>query len=324
MSHFTVLVKIPKEKQTAVPSLEETIAELLAPYQENNNGDCPREFLEWNDEEDAYLKQYDEESVEQLKLADGTFKWPHDYHTPGQERRTFDRKPDRPTGCELVTVPFKELYWSFEHFMESYAGYKRRDPEKGRYGYWENPNRKWDWYQIGGRWRGLLIPKRGTRATYLGEGGTGHKLGLGGLKEDSTAEVGGVDALAYRDLDLEAMDATIDGKIEKFWAKVERVRGPKDKQEPFDEFDVRDTCWDLGLIDKDAEDKPLKPFTLEDLKRDHRAHWEFGTWAVLDEKGEWHEKGWFGMPDDHQRSYHEKFLNGTDPDTLLVIVDCHI
>lgn len=27
------------------------------------------------------------------------------------------------------------------------------DPKTGKHGYWENPNKKWDWWQVGGRYR---------------------------------------------------------------------------------------------------------------------------------------------------------------------------
>lgn len=30
------------------------------------------------------------------------------------------------------------------------------DPVMGKRGYWQNPNAKWDWYQIGGRWSGYF------------------------------------------------------------------------------------------------------------------------------------------------------------------------
>ena len=38
------------------------------------------------------------------------------------------------------------------------------DEETGRRGYWENPNARWDWYEIGGRWGGKLRLRDGTRA----------------------------------------------------------------------------------------------------------------------------------------------------------------
>ena len=35
------------------------------------------------------------------------------------------------------------------------------DEETGRCGYWQNPNARWDWYVIGGRWGGQLRLKGG-------------------------------------------------------------------------------------------------------------------------------------------------------------------
>jgi len=57
------------------------------------------------------------------------------------------------------------------------------------------------------------------------------------------------------------------------------------------------------------------------------------TYAALDEHGNWHAKGemgWFGCGSDDScstrlfgESYNEKFLSG-DPETWIVVVDCHI
>lgn len=38
------------------------------------------------------------------------------------------------------------------------------DPETGRRGYWSNPNAKWDWYEVGGRFEGSLPLKGGGHA----------------------------------------------------------------------------------------------------------------------------------------------------------------
>ena len=58
-----------------------------------------------------------------------------------------------------VEIPLKDTYATFEEYMEDYCGYSERDPETGKYGRWENPNRKWDWWEIGGRWAGHLLIK---------------------------------------------------------------------------------------------------------------------------------------------------------------------
>lgn len=55
----------------------------------------------------------------------------------------------------------KNQFSSFEDFMKEYAGYSERDVKTGRFGYWENPNKKWDWYVLGGRWSGFFTLKSG-------------------------------------------------------------------------------------------------------------------------------------------------------------------
>ncbi len=107
MSHFTVLV------------IGDNWEEQLAPYQENNMGTCPKEYLEWVPDEDA---------------DDG--------------------------------------------------------------GYWENPNRKWDWYLMGGRWTGFFKLKSGSRGI-LGEPGI--------LTDQATT---GSDQARLKDIDTEDMPAT--------------------------------------------------------------------------------------------------------------------
>lgn len=60
-----------------------------------------------------------------------------------------------PDGYKIVTVPFKDLYPTFENYMEVYHGYKERDHETGRYGTWLNPNGRWEEWCIGGQFHGF-------------------------------------------------------------------------------------------------------------------------------------------------------------------------
>lgn len=56
------------------------------------------------------------------------------------------------------------LLASFDEQVEAgspYAEFVRNeeydwDKTVGAKGYWRNPNARWDWWEIGGRWRGLL------------------------------------------------------------------------------------------------------------------------------------------------------------------------
>ena len=46
---------------------------------------------------------------------------------------------------------------NIEKFACEYFGYRTITVEGSKkYGYWFNPNAKWDWYSIGGRWNNLL------------------------------------------------------------------------------------------------------------------------------------------------------------------------
>lgn len=111
MSHFTVAV-------FSEENYEESIAELLAPYEEGTNDERFVEFV------------------------------PADMQL-----------------CNEKYEKFGEKYKSFEDFMEQFYGCEQRN---GAWGYYTNPNAKWDWYAIGGRWAGSLTLKRdkyGRRGT---------------------------------------------------------------------------------------------------------------------------------------------------------------
>ncbi len=59
---------------------------------------------------------------------------------------------------------FKEKYSTFDEYMEEYE-LEERDAKTNDYGYWSNPNGKWDWYEIGGRYKRMAPLKDGTKST---------------------------------------------------------------------------------------------------------------------------------------------------------------
>lgn len=76
-------------------------------------------------------------------------------------------------------------------FIPEWYGYELRD---GVWGRETNPNAKWDWWVIGGRWSGLLRAKQGTD-------GVKGRPGLMGSEFDRK----GVDQVRVGDLDMKAM-----------------------------------------------------------------------------------------------------------------------
>ena len=69
MSHFAVAV---------ISKHPEDVERLLAPYQENNMGDCPREFLEFVDAEREEKEVYETKFARRIQTPDGKLLSPWD------------------------------------------------------------------------------------------------------------------------------------------------------------------------------------------------------------------------------------------------------
>lgn len=135
---------------------EEEVERLLAPFQENNNGDCPDEYLAFNDTEDENRREYESGGTSYVVTADGQRRLPWDeaFRVPGPIGIGHGTHAD-PPGSSRLHIPYRETFATFENYMADWCG-QVRDRRMGKYGYWENPNAKWDWWSIGGRWTGYL------------------------------------------------------------------------------------------------------------------------------------------------------------------------
>lgn len=201
----------------------------------------------------------------------------------------------------------KEKYSSFENFAKDYYGYEI-DGEK--IGYWKNENAKWDWYQLGGRWTGMLKLKKGS----LG------KIGKQGL-QTSAPKPGYVDSALKKDIDFAEMKerATKEGSeaYDSFLAVYENDKGCK-KFHPYFEYGVKGETKDGIFI----------PETKEQFMKRHSG---FVTFAVLKD-GVWYERGemgWWAIvsdekPEDQWDAEFHNLLDSISDDTLLSVYDCHI
>ncbi len=284
MSHFTVMV------------IGEDPEEQLAPYQENNMGDCPEKYLEFNDE------------TESLK-----------------------------TSWEELTEEEKSEFKTFENFAED-EGYKEHE---GKYGYWENPNAKWDWYVLGGRWNGFLKLKEGA----VGESGRGGLF-------SQPAEEGTADSAFKKDIDFFNMRKDAAEEAGKLWDKVKGI--VKGCPEPLEWKHIRENMFP-GDIDGAREyyrnqeavlkldgwnkenSHELFGINLEDFnctREDYcidAANASFVTFAVLKD-GQWYERGQMGWwasvsnekDKDEWNSEVAKMIDELPDDTQISIYDCHI
>jgi len=286
MSHFAVMV------------IGENPEEQLAPYQENNMGDCPKEYLAFNDVTDDVTREWEDEDQET-----------------------------------------KEKYKDLDTYATEYNGYEKND--EGRYGYWENPNAKWDWYQLGGRWTGFFKLKEGANGF------------IGSLSLFSEpAEDGYADSALKRDIDFQSMmEKSSKGAAEK-WNLVKKIT---EGLEPVKSWDyIRDEMFP-GQIDKAREyynsQPAVKAVSKWSSENEHllfglnpedfnctreeycldAARSSFVPYAVVKD-GKWYQKGemgWFGISNNEVSESKwtaqvAQMIDELPEDTMISIYDCHI
>ena len=278
MSHFTVLV------------IGENIDEKLAPYSEELGVepyiDIKREEIE---------KEFAEVRKEAIM---GSFK-------------QFQMYLDGYRGKVKRTPAYLQKYaneMSLSEFASEYYGQKV--DENGNLLTTYNPNSKWDWYQIGGRWAGLLRVKDDT------DGIRGNPSLLMDEFEYKSNEV---DSAQFGDIDWEKMlhDPEQEKKLRDFWKSAINTENDKER---FDKGILWTPKYYLDMYK--TEDEYVRRLTL------------FSTYAVVTNDGVWHGKGdmgWWGISSesndeaaDWDDGFWNTFLANLDPDTLITIVDCHI
>lgn len=200
-----------------------------------------------------------------------------------------------------------------------------------------NPNSKWDWYEIGGRWSGFLKLKDGAA------GALGRKGVMGSCANDGP---GRADQALKGAIDFEGMrnEAAIEAAAN--WDKVAEATGG-----------LLWTSWDqVRAVHKDNIDAARDAYHAQATKK--RAVKALGDGFFVDvdqyltprdqfiqqardratvlyavvKDGQWiakGEMGWFGMSsgDEDQDAWNRKvneLLDSLPDDTPITVVDCHI
>ena len=284
MSHYTVLV------------IGDDVEAALEPFQQYRS-DEPGEYLVFVDREADLRREYETDGEGKLvKLANGRV-W--DGHDP----RFFALAECRfvyPADAKIVVQkPYRDTYPTFEDFVraeEDEVG--ERDATTGRYGYWENPNGKFDWHRLGGRWKGFFKLKAGTN-------------GIEGEKSPFVTypEVSGhaADSCLVAAIDFEmTASAAADAALEQ-WDDAHAEDTPEV---------VRKSLGMLGLTREEFGAKAAKR--------------SLGTHAVL-LNGVWYERedartwgsGRAGVTEEEWVEEVTALVKGLPADTRVSLVDCH-
>lgn len=302
-------------------------------------GDCPEEYLEFHDTEDEYLDEYKTNGAKRVIMPDGRLlaPWDEQFRVEGSFGIGSDTHKV-PKGLKVKQIPFKKIYPTFEQFVKEWHGTSERDAQTGRYGYWENPNAKWDWYQLGGRWRGFFKLKAHVAAdsVVVGEAGV----------FDNKAEPRTADQCEKGMVDWEAMMAeTAAAAGKRFNAIKKAVAGRNytswsDMRDKYEDIDIARKKYHAQKVVKDVTKLQVLHYS-EDfddiLKMGRKAFMRSQGEAAITPfavvyDGQWIEKGemgWWGVTTNEKDcgtwfSMFKKVLDGLPDDTLLSLYDCHI
>jgi hypothetical protein len=328
MSHFTVIV------------VGDEVDEQLAPYDENlavapYRMDIPFDYLK------RMIEYYHKDkSHGNTKIAKAI-----------REEYGTDHFPIVIDG-ECIASPsypvLRELY-------EEWSGYELHSDEKGYYYYSTyNPNSKWDWYVIGGRWTGYFKVKAGSKVAVLGQPGV-----FGNKADEGTA-----DQLLKGDIDFETMRDEAAFKAECQYATYAKLSKGLPKHIPWSEYvkriEIEVQRREVGEITQEEfvvmRDTIRKEYFTQPVIETLQKSDEFGFMFDFDEflvprqtyiaqamagaispyafvkEGKWYQKGqmgWFGMSSDEMtQAEWDKIVNdmldSLPDDTLVTLVDCHI
>lgn len=199
----------------------------------------------------------------------------------------------------------KANYESFDAFMKDWYG-AHLDEDTQQWGFTCNPNAKWDWYEIGGRWYGMLKLKPGA---------SGQKGNPSWTVKEANEEH--CDQALVRDIDF-TPDPKEYNAAQRFWEVV--VEGA-----PLREGEAEGNFFTLW--------KPEYYVEKYGTKAEYAQHCaSFSTYAFITAEGEWlsqGEMGFFGCGTDTRDSRRllqeqlERYIS-EHPDMYLTIVDCHI
>jgi hypothetical protein len=349
MSHFTVLV---------IHKKNEELEDLLQPYHEYESTGVEDEYVKEFDIIEEVRADYERATDKRLKDPDGNL---HEiFNEQGAYKEEFSEETTAPLfgstqrslkvpeGWEEVRVPSKDLRTFAEWALYMYGAKWVNLAEDGTVSSVTrrtNPNRKWDWYVVGGRWSPFFRVK---------ETGTG-KRGEPGVcvGKHFGDEDGGMwaDSLRKGDVDLDFMRKEAATEAGEYWDKVMAIVGHLDDYVPWKKVREEMFPGDIEaarkfsreqradvLVSTEEARKELGHFvTLEELQctREEyvrRAEDSACTPFAVLKDGQWYERGemgWWGvvLNESEATEWNAKcreLLDGLDDDTMLTIVDCHI
>lgn len=339
MSHFTVMVV------TASGSQDE-IAKALQPFHEFECTGTNDQYVVDVDKTAEAMEAWKKATEVRLKAPDGSLHnrftkegaWDHRFSVLDPDAlswRSDQRIEFVPAGWERVEVPASECEAAADWISDYYGWPISGEGAASEYGYVEidadrnvvkcvdrtNPNAKWDWWVVGGRWSDSLL--------------------LNGGKTADSARIG--------DLDVETMRRSAADEAGALWDKVSVALAGVKNPEAWDSITARhkpdfaaareEYHAQPGIIALKAafpdswglDDELYAANMTRNEFREFKADSRLATFALLVD-GQWFQRGemgwWACVSDDvGQAKWNREFnkkISELSSDTWVTMVDCHI
>ena len=334
MSHYSVCVTVPHHydgTQVNAEDIESCLDEILAPFDEQSDEES---YCEFDDRTEEAKTDYETDTAQAIRYPDGSVCVIHDAKFRKDfyliDNTIYARDPDggisgriqneESKALEFLTAcPLKLLYPTFEQYCKDHSGMVQNDA--GAWGYYINPNAKWDWWQIGGRFSGRLLVKADlqdciqTGDAHECVAPDGYKFVAARKKDICWAVMKEIGTKAVEQNYEQCVAAFMSGDVKNFdffatltedgirgWGEMIYIKG-----ETLDDYKAR-----KGVSDTDQ--------------------YLIGNYAYIDRNGDWSgsgDMGWFGISsnDKPERIWKDElqaFMDEVQDDDFIAIVDCHI
>jgi hypothetical protein len=287
MSHFTVLV------------IGENAEEQLKPYDENTEVE-PYDRTCYCAEHNLNMKVREELKKHFGGDFDKIFKTPYNALDDSKQ----------PEWSEYIKPWFDKQKELEDSLVKKF---KKPDPKceecngTGLEKSTRNPQSKWDWYSLGGRWTGYFKLKPKVKGI----------KGTPGLMTEQ-AKKGFADSCRKGDIDFEGMLETRTEEMQKNYKKMyKEYRSGKITKSHFSFSSIKF---------KDGDIEPMEDY----LKREAGSVKDILCTYAFVKEGKWYEKGemgWFGMSSNEKGDWDEEFMKMFDAlpdDEIISVYDCHI
>lgn len=285
MSNFNVLVIGENQNRYDIVLGEDSVKAQLDPFWELDL--YPEEMAEDPRAEFRIEIPHDNIPVKAKEIAEDYIAWQRERSNPDMDK------------IQKYTAYLEHECWIA--ILDDYQG--GGQDIHGNWGYWHNPRAKWDWYQIGGRWRGYFKLKPYTIALALGDPSW--------CNENQPVDTDRADQAFKGDIDWKAMKAQGRAEGESQWTEhLKKLESGDETYSPYFDYRIRQGETRETFIAR-AE--------------------SVATFAVVKD-GEWYERGEMGWwacisnekPQDQWDEEFDKLVMGLPDHTLLTLVDCHI